>query len=78
MLTLVIYPRQTDYLACVMESQISELTYTTKQLFDNTTLSNFNAAVAGISTYVSENCAARNCLNASRVRVMIKCIYIYI
>lgn len=50
-----------------MESQISQLTYTIQQLFDNTQLSNFNNAVAGINTYIKDNCGANNCLNLSKV-----------
>lgn len=52
--------QQQDYLACIMESQISQVAYEGKQYFDNTRIAQFNNAVSGVVTFISESCSAHN------------------
>lgn len=59
-----------DYLACVMESQVSGALYQINERMDNDRVSMFNSAIQGIVSYQSDNCAAHNCLNATMVCVV--------
>lgn len=57
-----------DYLACVMESQVSGAVYQLNERMDNDRINSFNNAIQGVVSYMNDNCAAHNCLNASMVR----------
>lgn len=65
------FKQSTDYLACVMESSISQLAYDGRQYMDDTRIIEFDNAISGVVTYMADNCGAHNCLNASKVCVCV-------
>lgn len=62
------FKKNQDYLACVMEAQVSDALYQVNQRMDDTHVDNFNSAIAAVLTELDFNCAAHNCLNATDVR----------
>ena len=57
-----------DYLACVMEAQVSGAVYQLNERMDNDRITAFNNAIQGIVSYMGDNCQAHNCLNATEVK----------
>lgn len=49
-----------DYLACVMEAQVSGAVYQLNERMDNDKINAFNGAIKAITDYMSDNCAAHN------------------
>ena len=61
------FKQQQDYLACVMDAQVSNAVYQLNQRMDDDRISNFNQAVAAVLSLLNENCPAHNCINASTI-----------
>lgn len=54
------FKQNQDYLACVMESQVSNAVYQVGQRMDNDKIDSFNNAINGVVSYIQDNCDAHN------------------